>query len=344
MTIQYRQNILKTKASLLVISIAVISMAPMSASAQDDMKLDDLPIQPVQTVVPESEAPTLRMPGSKSATAKPTAPLAAPTAEPEEPDVLVELDDDLFADEKINQPATVPYSGTYYDSSSVGPGRLGASAGPRQVDPRYEPGSSFVVVHKNAPANSQQAKIVAAQRALKLGRNSAALELYEGLYKKNRKNPQILMGLAVAQQQNGFNESAVATYEELIKVDPRNSNAISNMMGLLEQRQPRTAYNKLMKMWNSGAENPVVAAQLGLVSAKMGNLEEASRYLGVASSMEPQNPLHFYNLAIVLDKANSSTSAIEYYQKALEIDVSNSATSLLPRDQIYDRLAALRRL
>ena len=271
-----------------------------------------------------------------------------PPSAPEVPlDALVDEPEYVtqdFTAQEPPEPVQIPHSGTYYDSDSIGPGDLGAAAGPRKVDPRYEPGSSFVVVRKDSSSSSRQANIVAAQRALKLGRYAAALELYEKLYKKNPKNLQVVMGLAVAQQHNGFNESAIATYEEILKRNPRHAGAMVNLMGLLERNQPQVAYNKLQKLWNKGGQNPSVAAQLGLVSAKLGRYEEASRYLGIASSLEPNNALHHYNLAIVLDQAQSPRFAIESYQKALEVDVSNKSGASLPREQIYDRLAELRRL
>ena len=242
------------------------------------------------------------------------------------------------------QKKVIPHSGTYYDSSSIGPSALGAAAGPRKVDPLYEPGSVFINVQKNASASSRQASIVAAQRALKLGRNSAALELYEKLYKKNPRNTQVLMGLAVAQQRSGFVESAIATYEELLKRDSRHTGAMVNLMGILENRQPEVALKKLYKLWNKNQQNPNVAAQLGMVHAKIGNYEDANRYLGVAASLDPSNALHYYNLGIVSDQAKSHRTAIEYYQKALEVDIAHKGGGAIPREQVYDRLAQLRRL
>ena len=271
------------------------------------------------------------------------------SAAPEPTATLEELQPEpVFAEEQAgntsDRPKNVPYSGTYYDSDSIGPSALGASAGPRKVDPLYEPGSSLVVVKKSATSASRQANIIAGQRALKLKRYSSALEIYEKLYKKNPRDAQILMGLAVAQQYSGFEESAIATYEELLKRHSGHSGAMVNLMGLLESRKPGVAVQKLRKLWDRNSQNPAVAAQLGLVSAKVGDLEASSRYLGIAASLEPQNALHYYNLAIVMDQAKSHSTAIEYYQKALEVDVAHNGGGTIPREQVYDRLAQLRRL
>ena len=336
-------NFLKTTA----LSVVLVSSLSMPAISQD---IDGLPPQPAQSILPEdvtfdAEVFTVVEDEPLPIVQGEVVPPPVPTVELDE--LVDEPPEDVtqdFASQQPPEPVVIPHSGTYYDSDSIGPSELGASTGPRKVDPRYEPGSSFVIVKKDASSSSRQANIVAAQRALKLGRYAAALELYEKLYKKNPKNLQVVMGLAVAQQHNGFNESAIATYEEILKISPRHTGAMVNLMGLLERNQPQVAYNKLQKLWNRDGQNPAVAAQLGLVSAKLGNYEEASRYLGIAASLEPSSAQHHYNLAIVLDQAKSPKSAIEYYQKALEIDVSSKNGGSLPRDQIYDRLAELRRL
>ena len=239
----------------------------------------------------------------------------------------------------------VPHSGQYYDSASIMPNAaLGASIGPREVDPRYEPGSSFVVVSKSAGANSFPARLVAGQRALKLGRYSSALEIYEGLYRKSPKNRQVLMGLAVAQQNSGFEQSAIATYEELLKVDPNNVDAMVNMLGLIQKQYPAVAYRKLQELWDKNSQNPGIAAQLGLTSAQMGNAEDAIRYLGIASSLEPQNAMHLYNMAVVTDQVGAYKDALDLYEHALEVDATYGGSRSVPRERIYDRLAHLRRL
>lgn len=243
------------------------------------------------------------------------------------------------------KPPIPAYSGQYFDSDAiVARPAFGARLEPRQVDPLYEPGSSFVVVRKNAGANSRQAKIIAAQRAIKLGRYSSALELYEQLYKQTPKDKRVLMGLAVAQQNSGFTESAIATYEELLRIDPKNTNATANMLGLISQEYPAVAYRKLLDLWRKDSSNPAIAAQIGLTTAKAGNVEEAIRFLGIAASIEPNNALHLYNMAIVSDQTGAHKDAVDLYQKAMELDAAYSGSRSIPRDQVYDRLAQLRRL
>lgn len=244
--------------------------------------------------------------------------------------------------DRAPEAVAVPHSGTYYDSSSFGTSAVGRTA-PREVDPKYEPGSRYVVVRQNSTAGSFSAQLVSAQRALKLGRYTSALEIYEQLYKKNSKNTRVLMGLAVAQQNSGFIESAMATYEELLRIEPNNTDATVNMIGLVSAQNPEQAYNRLSQMWQKNNRNPAIAAQLGLASAELGDFESAIRYLGVASSIEPTNPNHYYNMAVVSDRAGMVKQAIDFYQKSLEMDAA-SGSRIVSRDVVYDRLSALRSL
>ncbi len=351
---------IKTYSILFCTLILSVSF-PVSVLAQENtgtpvdlsIDIDGFPPQPTQSTFPEEAVSATHQAES------PRAPTATTTTEPQlrvgtipeapskalVPAAPTSETTAAVADNQDVLPKPVPHSGLYYDADSLVPSSaLGTSVGPRNVDPKYEPGSSYVVVRKGAGAHTRQAKMVAAQRALKLGRYTSALELYEQLYKKAPRNTQILMGLAVSQQESGFVESSIATYEELLKVDPKNTNATVNMLGLVKQRYPSVAYRKLKDLWQRNSQSPAIAAQLGLTSASAGNPQDALRYLGIAASMEPQNASHFYNMAVVSDQAGAYKDAVDLYQKALEVDISYGNGRSIPREQVYDRLAKLRRL
>ena len=233
--------------------------------------------------------------------------------------------------------------GLYFDSLTQDTG-LQESVAPRRVDPRYEPGARQIIVRKGAGADSHQAMLVSANRALNLGRYSSALELFEKLYRKNKKDVNVLMGLAVAQQNSGFHESAIATYEELLEIQPDNVDANINMLGLIKRQYPSIAYRKLVDLWEQNPRNPGLAAQIGLTSAELGNSDDAIHYLGLAASLEPRNAGHYYNMAVIVDRAGSAKQAIDYYEKALELDAMFGGSRTIPRDSVYDRLSKLRRL
>ena len=246
-----------------------------------------------------------------------------------------------------NSGAREKHSGTYYDSSALVPDRdlaaVGAT-GPRKVDPAVEPGQKFVVVKQNAAEGSYEAQYVAATRALKLGRYAAAMEMFEKLYKKNHRDPRILMGLAVAQQGAGFNESAAKTYEDILRIEPNNADAMVNLMGIMKGQYPSVTLKKLTELRKRNPNNAGIAAQIGLTNAELNNYDDAIRYLEIAASIDPRNSSHIYNLAIICDRKNDTKNAIKFYERALQMDAAEGDTVMgLPREQIYDRLVVLRR-
>lgn len=205
-----------------------------------------------------------------------------------------------------------------------------------------EGGSKFVVVEKNASADDQKALLAAARRAREFGRYDAALDFYNRLLKKNKDDRVILLERAITLQSMGRNESAIAAYDRVLDIDPDNLKARINMLGLVRQKYPAVALQKLLDLYD---ENPDIAnlpAQIGLVYADQADFKKAERYLQIAISLEPNNPRHVFNLAIMEDRRGNGQKALKLYEKALELDAVSMSARKLPREQIYDRLAILR--
>ncbi len=248
-----------------------------------------------------------------------------------------------FKATRVTESPDAPGPDLYYDSAAIPTvTNLPKEAGPRKPDPRKEPASKFVIVEKNYGAQSTEAQLVAADRAVKLGRYDSAVELYENLGKKNSRDPRILMGLAVAYQKNGQKESAINTYRKMLDIYPKNVDARANMLGLLREASPAEALRELIALREKDPSNPGIAAQIGLAHAELGNYEEAIRYLGMASSMAPSNPMHLYNMAVVADRAGDKQTAVDYYSRSLEADAVFGENGMLSRQVIYDRLSVLR--
>lgn len=345
-------------------AIALCVIAP-AASAQNDGTVSaigtpapsapepEFPPQPVGVAPTEEAAPAAPTPAppvpeatapvADNAPAQPSATGLTPGLTP----VPGESSDSVTGTNVMGDTGQTRHSGTYYDADALVPdsdlAATGAT-GPRKVDPAVEPGQKYVIVEKGPRASSVEAQYVAATRALKLGRYAAAMEMFEKLYKRNHKDPRILMGLAVAQQGAGFNESAASTYEDLLKIQPNNADAIINLMGLMKAQYPSVTLKKLMELRSKYPTNPGVPAQIALVSAEQGDYGNAIKFFEIAASMDPRNSSHIYNMAITTDKKGDAAKAIKLYERALELDSTYGDTaSGLPREQIYDRLVVLRR-
>ncbi len=237
-----------------------------------------------------------------------------------------------------------PASNVYYDSlSQVPTGAMATSVGPREINPVMEPASKMVIVNKDKGEGSEASLLVAANRALKLQRYDAALEMYDQLYAKNKRDVRILMGRAVAQQNMGLSESAIQSYEEVLALKPDNAEALVNMMGLVRKQYPEVALRRLLEMYSRHPNNAGIAAQIGITNAGLGHYDDAMRYLGIASTLEPRNAQHLFNMAIAADRQGNKSMAIQLYERALETDVMYGASRSVPRESIYDRLSVLRR-
>lgn len=264
--------------------------------------------------------------------------------------VIMPLPDSVAGDSrvsKIPQPDNVSDApDVYYDSSlNVPTGPLSETVGPRKVDPVKEPGSKLVIARKNNDATDAEAQVVAANRALDLGRYESALEIFQQLARKNNRDPRILMGLAIAQQKTGMNEQAIMTYETLLDIMPENVDAVINLAGLIQEQYPEVALRRLIDLSEKFPSNGGIAAQMGMIYAQAGDYQKALTMLGKAASLQPQNAGHFYNMAIVVERMGSNRQqAINYYERALEIDAVYGNGRSVPREVIYDRLAKLRRI
>lgn len=232
---------------------------------------------------------------------------------------------------------------TYYDAGmSVPEGTLAATVGARKLNPEIEPASRYIIVEKTQSAGGSEALLVSANRALKLGRYEAAIEMFDQLYATNKRDERILMGRAVAYQKAGRDETALMTYEELLAINPNNADALVNMLGLLRSQYPEVALRRLKELQGKYPENAGIAAQIGITEADRGNHADAVRYLQIAASLEPKNAQHLFNMAVIQDRAGSREDAIRFYEQALETDTVYAGGRSLPRKNIYDRLSVLR--
>lgn len=214
---------------------------------------------------------------------------------------------------------------------------------PTKADPSKDPAQRIVVIDRVSTVNSVDARFVAAQRALDLRRYDAALQMFEDLYVKNPRDQRVLMGRAVALQMTGHEEKAIQAYEELLDLTPKNPKVLVNMMGLIAKQYPAVALERLKGLYEKNPGNAAIVAQMGLAEAKLHNYSSAERYIGIASSIEPHNPQHYYNLAVVYDSNKDYGKAIKHYERALEVDAV-SGGNRIKREVVYDRLSRLRNM
>jgi Flp pilus assembly protein TadD len=230
----------------------------------------------------------------------------------------------------------------FFDAEDMVPRGEMARHGPNKVDPNTQPASRLVIVKKNQEADTTESRLVAAERAMKLGRNDSALDLFDTLYAKNKKDARVLMGRAIVLQKSGRFDEAMAMYEELSNVEPDNLEVKVNMLGLLSTRFPSIALRRLLELRKDNMSHVGLASQIAVCYAALGDAKEALRYMGAAASIEPKNATHLYNMAIIADRSGDRKQAVSYYERALEVDSVHGGGRSIPRETVYERLAQLR--
>lgn len=246
----------------------------------------------------------------------------------------------------VPQIEEVPFNdGLFFDSeapSAIPSTQLGQKGAVRRVNPSVEPASKLDIVVKNRSQGSRQARLVSADRALKLGRYDSALEIYNRLYDKNPRDLNVLMGRAIALQNLQRDEAAMQAYQDILSESPGHIKASVNMYGLVARRFPSVALRNLLQLHEAHPQNIGVLAQMSVIEAHLGRYDNAMRYIGMASSYQPKNANHIYNMAVISDRAGDKDKAFKYYEQALEIDAVYGGSRTVPREAIFTRLAQLR--
>ncbi len=261
-------------------------------------------------------------------------------------DEVENIEEDVVVEDGTNTisapTASVDVQDDFFDANDLFPQGEMANKGPVKVNPSTQPASKFIIVKKNYSKDTKTAQLISAERALSLGRNDSALEMFDALYEKNKRDARVLMGRAVALQKIERFDEAMQMYEELEAVEPKNIDVKINMLGLLSTRYPAVALRHLIELYQANRNNVGVVSQLAIVYARTGDIPSALQYLGVAASIQPENANHIYNMAVISDRAGQYTQAVKYYEQALEVDTIYGGGRSIPRDTTYERLAQIR--
>jgi Flp pilus assembly protein TadD len=200
----------------------------------------------------------------------------------------------------------------------------------------------YVIVKKEHDADGIDARLTNARSALAQNRNSAAYELFNELSEAYPKDRRILTGRAVALQKMGQTDAALAAYEDALTQDPRNIDALNNMLGLLKKQDPALALQKLIELREAYPYSADITAQLAVAYAANADYAEALKYLDMADTLTPGNVYVLYNRAVLYDKMGRVDQASDLYRQIVRMAAEGSIEQDLPIDSIKRRLAVLR--
>jgi tetratricopeptide (TPR) repeat protein len=202
--------------------------------------------------------------------------------------------------------------------------------------------NGYVTILKNHDAGDLDSRLTRARQALSDNNNAAALELFNQLLKSYPKDTRAMMGRAVSLQKMGQVDEALAAYEDVLNAAPKNLEALTNMLGLLKNKDPQLALEKLQDLRAAYPYQVDITAQLGVAYAQTGDYDNALKYLNMAAALDPENAYVLYNQAVLFDKTGHSDKAGDLYRQIIRMVAEGTIKDPLPVEQIKKRLIDLR--
>lgn len=319
-------------------------MPPQPAAAAADPAAAPVEAAPGETAPSWAAPGTAAVPGTTNPAANATSPNEAELAIVQHADVIDQLS--RPADGQASAAAGTPLAtGAPFDPSAPVTSNRNAMKTVGEI--LEQPGvvrplpSGYMTIRKESDAGSIDSRLTKARTALAQENNSAALELFTELQADYPKDKRILMGRAVSLHKMGQKDEALAAYEAVLNRDPKNLDALNNMLGLLKEKDPQLAVEKLQELHDAYPYQGDIAAQLGVAYGSTGQYDQALRYLNLADSLKPGSAFVMYNKSVLLDKMGRSREAASMYRQILRLAADGEIDQNLPLESIRRRLAAL---
>lgn len=152
-----------------------------------------------------------------------------------------------------------------------------------------------------------------------------------------------LLGLAYIAQRQGNVEEARVHYQNVLRQEPGNASANAGLLAIAADGDLPGAASRAREMAERSPDSAAVLSSLGGILAKEGRIAEAQQAYFKALTLEPDNALHAYNLAVALDRLHKYAQAGSYYRRALALAEKSSAgdRANFPRKEALQRLDQL---
>lgn len=191
-------------------------------------------------------------------------------------------------------------------------------------------------------SKTAQTSVSSGYAALLRGDYDTALGFYDQALKEEPNSVLALLGRGASLQKLRRFDDAQVAYDRVLKLDGENREALTNMTAILGERAPAEALNRLVELEKAYPTFSPIKAQIGLIYAKTGNMEQALDYLRRATALNPDAAMYQYNLALVLDHMGLREQAVAAYQEVLSAISLGRAPPELSSTEIERRLRYLR--
>ncbi|HTZ00307.1 MAG TPA: tetratricopeptide repeat protein [Rhodocyclaceae bacterium] len=140
---------------------------------------------------------------------------------------------------------------------------------------------------------------------------------YNQALKADPRNADALHGLAAVALRQGRPQEAEGYYQRAVEADPKDAVAQAGLAGLRGQGDPVAEESRLQTLIAGQPDQPHLQFALGNVYAAQKRWPEAQQAYFKAFSGDPENPDYLFNLAVSLDQLHQGKLAAQYYNQAL---------------------------
>jgi tetratricopeptide (TPR) repeat protein len=305
-----------------------LAAAPAPAPAASEpagAKISGIPAN-MQTPPPQAAAPAQTPPVSQPAAQEQHAAPAQVAAPAEAPKPASADSAPAEARPLVKQPVIAAVPSASPRAAVSKPRRAAEDTVVRQVD---EDGVETVVLKPAAPARNAAAAekplvaeapsdLMRAYEALQAGDSAQARTLYEQVLKSDPRNIDALLGLGAIAWKDGRIDEAMQHYQRVLELEPRNTYAQAGLIAMVGSADPAASETRLRQLI---ARDPsgFLYFTLGNLYADQGLWPAAQQAYFQAYQSQPENPDYAFNLAVGLEHIGQTRPALEYYRKALDL-------------------------
>ena len=176
--------------------------------------------------------------------------------------------------------------------------------------------------------------------ALTQGRLDDAATAYRHALQTNANERDALLGLAYIAQRQDRPDEARKLYQRVLRQEPDNATAKAALLAHLGDSEPQKAGSLARDLAEQNPQSAAALATLGGLMARDNRLAEAQQAYFKAVTLEPENALYAYNLAVALDRLHKPGQAARYYTRAIAL--ADKTSDSIPRSAALQRIEQLR--
>jgi tetratricopeptide (TPR) repeat protein len=143
------------------------------------------------------------------------------------------------------------------------------------------------------------------------------------LVSPSEKNPKAmeLVKRAISLEDAGLLESAVSSYQGVLKLQPNDFAAMNSIAGLYGKLQkPNEEISWAKKAIDTNPKFYKAYINYGNGFAMLGKFAEANQAYQDAAKLAPNDPLPIYSQGVILENQNKFREALGFYKKSIELD------------------------